>query len=372
MQSYVTLTCISTSFLAKKILISPLDWGLGHATRCIPVIHELLSRNIEVIIAADGKPLELLKNEFPNLIFEVLPGYDVTYQNKGSFFFKVLSNVPHILKMIHKEHVMLEKLIKKHQIDAVISDNRYGLWTKKVPCVFITHQMRIISPVLEDLVFFLNTQFINRFDICWIPDVSSERNLSGKLSHLESLPAHARFIGPLTRFKGTCKLKKKYEVMAIVSGPEPQRSVFEEKLKAQLEKLNKTALLVLGKPEETIKSNSNNLTIVSHLNSIEMEEAVASSEVIVCRGGYSTIMDLAVYGKKAVFIPTPGQTEQEYLAKRFAGKGCCVYQKQSEMDLQTALLRIPFMQGIPLIKQQKELSDAIDKLLRCLQSTKSH
>lgn len=350
--------------MAKKILISPLDWGLGHATRCIPVIQELLIRNVDVVIAADGKSLELLKKEFPRLIFEVLPGYDVSYQNRGSFFFKVLGKVPNILKMIHKEHQLLEKLIKKHNIDGVISDNRYGLWTNKVPCVFITHQVRILSPILEDLVFFLNLQFINRFDYCWIPDAASERNLSGKLSHLESLPEHARFIGPLTRFKGTCNQGKKYEVMAIVSGPEPQRSIFEDKLKSQLENLNKTALLVLGKPEETIKSNSNNLTFISHLNSVEMEEAVAASEVIVCRGGYSTIMDLAMYGKKAVFIPTPGQTEQEYLAKRFAGKGWCVYQKQSEMDLESAISRIPFMHGVPLIKQQNELSKAIDDFIK--------
>lgn len=352
--------------MAKKILISPLDWGLGHATRCIPIIKELQSRGVEVIIAADGKPLELLKSEFPEFIFENLPGYDVTYQNRGSFFFKVLGKVPNILKMIRKEHLLIEKLIKKHKVDAVISDNRYGLWTNKVPCVFITHQVRILSPILEDLVFFLNLQFINRFDYCWIPDEASARNLSGKLSHLESLPLHAKFIGPLTRFKGEHSQEKKFDVMAIVSGPEPQRSIFEEKLKTQLQQLNKRALLVLGNPGIVQKSESDNLTIVSHLNSVEMEKAVAASEVIVCRGGYSTIMDLAVYGKKAIFIPTPGQTEQEYLAKRYAGKGWCVYQKQSEMDLSTAISRIPFMQGVPLIKQKQELSKAIDALIKIL------
>jgi uncharacterized protein (TIGR00661 family) len=268
--------------------------------------------------------------------------------------------------MIRKEHLLLEKLIKKHKVDAVISDNRYGLWTNRVPCVFITHQVRILSPVLEDLVFFLNLQFINRFDFCWIPDESSERNLSGKLSHLESLPSHAKFIGPLTRFNGEFIQQKEYDVMAIVSGPEPQRTIFEEKLISQLQQLNKRALLVLGKPGDVQKSESDYLTIVSHLNSVEMEKAVAASEVIVCRGGYSTIMDLAVYGKKAIFIPTPGQTEQEYLAKRYAGKGWCVYQKQSEMDLGTAISRIPFMQGVPLIKQQHGLSDAVDELLKLL------
>lgn len=353
--------------MAKKVLISPLDWGLGHATRCIPIIKDLKSKGVEVIIAADGKPLQLLKQEFPELQFEVLPGYDVTYQNKGSFFFKVLSKVPNIIKMIRKEHELLEKLINKHKIDAVISDNRYGLWTKKVPCVFITHQVKILSPILEDLVFFLNLQFINRFDFCWIPDKSSERNLSGKLSHLESMPVNARFIGPLTRFNGKFIQDKKYDVMAIVSGPEPQRTIFEEKLMTQLKQLNKKSLLVLGKPGDSNNVQTiNNLSVVSHLNSVEMEKAVAASEVIVCRGGYSTIMDLAAYGKKAIFIPTPGQTEQEYLAKRFAGKGWCVYQKQSEMDLDAAIARIPFMQGVPLIKQQHGLSDAVDELLKHL------
>lgn len=352
--------------MAKKILISPLDWGLGHATRCIPIIKELQSKGVEVIIAADGKPLELLKSEFPELIFEILPGYDVTYQNRGSFFFKILCKVPSILKMIRKEHLLLEKLIKKHNVDAVISDNRYGLWTNKVPCVFITHQVRILSPVLEDLVFFLNLHFINRFDFCWIPDEASARNLSGKLSHIENLPSHAKFIGPLTRFRGDYPQEKRYDIMAIVSGPEPQRSIFEEKLKTQLKQLNKRALLVLGNPEIVQKSESGNLTIVSHFNSVEMEKAVAASEVIICRGGYSTIMDLAVYGKKAVFIPTPGQTEQEYLAKRYAGKGWCVYQKQSEMNLEKAISRIPFMQGVPLIKQNKALSLAVNDLLNVI------
>jgi uncharacterized protein (TIGR00661 family) len=354
--------------MAKKILISPLDWGLGHATRCIPVINELLKRGVDVIVAADRKPLELLKNEFPQLTFEVLPGYDVKYQNKGSFFFKVLVKVPYILKMIRKEHQLLEKIIKKHKIDAVISDNRYGLWTKKVPCVFITHQIRILSPVLEELVYHLNLSYINRFNYCWIPDTSSEKNLSGNLSHLEDLPKHASFIGPLTRFKGNLNFDKTYEVMAIVSGPEPQRSIFENKLKEQLLNLNVKALLVLGKPDENNQPiQIDNLIIVSHLNSIEMEQAVAGSEVIVCRGGYSTIMDLAAYGKKAVFIPTPGQTEQEYLAKRYAGKGWCVYQKQSEMNFESALGRSLFISGVPLIKQKDELAAAVDALLKAIE-----
>jgi uncharacterized protein (TIGR00661 family) len=351
--------------MAKKILLSPLDWGLGHATRCIPIIRELQKQGAEVIIAADGSPLKLLQREFPNLTFEILPGYNVSYQNKGSFFFKVLGKVPHILKMIRKEHLMLEKIIEKHQINAVISDNRFGLWTKTIPCVFITHQIRILSPILEDIALHLNLRYINRFNYCWIPDTPAQKNLSGKLSHLEALPLNAKFIGPLTRFSGNLNTEITYEIMAIISGPEPQRSIFEEKLKKELLRLNKTSLLVLGKPEKTNNVQTiNNLTVVSHLNAQEMESAVAASEIIVCRGGYSTILDLASYGKKAIFIPTPGQTEQEYLAKRFSEKGWCVFQKQNEINLQNAINHSLFMQGVPLIKQEGLLANAINDLLK--------
>lgn len=324
----------------KRVLVCPLNWGLGHATRCIPIIRLLIQNNVTVIIASEGRSLELLKKEFPELECIVFKGYDISYSKSNSLILKMLFSIPKILNGIKREHRELDKLINDYNIDIVISDNRYGCWNEKAKSIFITHQLMIKSPIGERLLHRIVLKYIKKYHQCWIPDWEGENNLSGDLAHYHSLPNNTIFIGPLSRFTNDTNITTqfKYDVMAIISGPEPQRSIFERIISEQIYKSKLKALIVFGLPDEKQKRETKNqVEMVSHLSSDEMQQAICSSKIIISRSGYSTIMDLATLGKKAVFIPTPGQTEQEYLGKRLKEKGIAFFQKQNRFNLTKAI-----------------------------------
>jgi len=304
----------------KKILVAPLNWGLGHATRCMPIIQQQLNEGNEVLIASDGAPLVLLKARFPQCSFIEWKGVSIHYS--GNMIFSMLFQVPNILWSIYKEHQQLKKIVAEHKIEMVISDNRFGLWNEKVHSVFITHQVNIISPVAEKILFKINKWFIEKYDECWVPDYEGENNLSGDLSHpkndyyRKNFPKNLKYIGPQSRFaKGNSNFEKKYEAVGIVSGPEPQRTLFFEQLKNDFEKIEGKTLLIGGKPDEKFSSSNTEHEIVNHLNDQEFISSLYSTKKIICRSGYSTIMDLHVLGLKAEFVATKGQTEQEYLEK---------------------------------------------------------
>ena len=319
----------------KRILVAPLDWGIGHATRCIPIIKALIAHNYEVVIAADDRPLHLLTTEFKELEAIRLPGYNIKYPTYLPMSLSMLLQSPKILLGIKKEKIALEEIIKDYNIDGVISDNRFGLSTKKVPCAFITHQLQIQSPYFTAAIQQFNYNYINRFNACWVMDDEKE-NLSGSLSKAEILPDNTIYIGMQSRFEKR-EVEKKYDFLTIVSGPEPQRTIFEKGLINALKDRTEKSLIVLGKPELNTSEQIGSLSLKSHLNAKELNTAILQSDLIICRPGYSTIMDLAKLEQKAVFIPTPGQTEQEYLAANFMSKGICYSQNQSDFNFELAL-----------------------------------
>ncbi len=354
----------------KRILICPLDWGLGHATRCIPIIRLLLKKNAEVLVAADAGPLALLKKEFPALTFIPLGGYNITYPKTGSMNFKMLLSIPKILTGIKEEHSKLEQIINDYAIDIVISDNRYGCWNKKVKSIFITHQLMIKAPFGERFLHTKIVNYISQYDECWIPDVIEENNLSGDLSHTYELPKNTFFVGKLSRFHLSpdsainSNNSLRYDVMAIISGPEPQRSIFEKLILKQLKGSNLKALVVLGKAASETKTETiDKITLTPHLQSQEMQEAMLQSKIILARSGYSTIMDLATLNKKAIFIPTPGQTEQEYLAGLVMKKGVAFSQSQNKFDLPSALKMSENYSGFKTIENGDQLEKRIDLLV---------
>ncbi len=350
----------------KRILICPLDWGLGHATRCVPIIRLLLKKNAEVIIVADGRALALLKIEFPDLKFISLKGYDISYSENNFMIMKMIFSIPKILFGIYKEHQALKKIVAENKIDIVISDNRFGLWNKQVQSIFITHQLMIKTPFFEKLLHQLNLFFIKKYDECWIPDFEGEANLSGDLAHKYSLLPHTFFIGLLSRFNAekANESNYKYDVMAIVSGPEPQRSIFEKQMLQQFSKTNLKALIVCGKTETEQKKEMNgNCEIVSHLKADEMQTAILNSKIIIARSGYSTIMDLATLAKSAVFIATPGQTEQKYLADSLMQKNIAYSVSQDEFDLNSALKESKKFKGFNTASTTTDLENRIDFLL---------
>jgi len=358
----------------KRILICPLDWGLGHATRCIPIIRLLLKKNAEVIIAADGRPLELLKQEFPELQCIQLKGYSINYPASDAMILKMLFSLPKIIKGIKEEHTQLEKIIDEYNIDIVISDNRYGCWNKKVKSIFITHQLLIKAPFGENILYRKVLRFIKNYDECWIPDYAGVQNLSGDLAHKNPIPKNTFFIGPLSRFDSNKeRINKnniregdiqKYDIMAIVSGPEPQRGLLKNIFIQKLKESKYKSLIVCGETESKWEIELNeNLTMKSHLGAEEMQEAILSSTLIIARSGYSTIMDLAMLGKKVIFIPTPGQTEQEYLAKLFSERMIAYSQSQSAFQLEKALKISENYTGFNVIETSVEFEKRIEQLL---------
>lgn len=330
----------------KTILVAPLDWGLGHASRLIPIIRSLNELGCRVLIAADGAPARLLQQEFPQITVLPLPGYGISYSSKKDYFrWKIAAQVPKILQAIKQEHLWLKKAVTDHGIDAVISDNRYGLYHDVIPSVFITHQLNIRSGISKSIDRWLqkrNYRYIHRFTECWIPDTEEVPNLAGELSHPAQLPANAKYIGWLSAKKTGTGTEKDIDISCVLSGPEPQRTQLEEQLADQLKNLNIKAVLVRGLPTEKPSVNpqlhsSVHFTVFNHLPSGELSTLIQRSKLVICRSGYSSLMDLVKLRQKAILIPTPGQTEQEYLGKYLLEKNMFLSYPQENFDLSTAI-----------------------------------
>ena len=323
---------------SKRILVAPLNWGLGHSTRCIPIIHALLAHGHQPFIASDGVALTLLQKEFPNLPSFELPSYKITYAEKGrNFKIKMIWDSPKVLKAMAKEKKAIKKLVKEHQLDGIISDNRLGGYYKKVPCVFVTHQLNVLSGNTTWMSSKAHQNIIKKFDVCWVPDVEGKPNLTGKLGHLKKKKKNLRYLGPLSRFEKEQK-QPIFDLMVLLSGPEPQRTLLEEKLLDELKKFSGDILFVKGKIEEkqnheTLDHGKYRLELYNFMQSGQLENAINQSKLILCRSGYTTVMDLAKLEKKAFFIPTPGQYEQEYLAKRMQKQGLVPYCEQDDFTI---------------------------------------
>jgi uncharacterized protein (TIGR00661 family) len=324
-----------------RILVAPLDWGLGHATRCIPIINELISQNCEVMIAASGDSYFLLKKEFPFLAILPIGGYKISYSfNSQWLHFKLFLQFPKITFSILKEKLWLKRNIRKYKIDAIISDNRPGMFSSRVPTVYITHQLLIKTKnhFSEKVAQKIHYYFIKKFTYCWIPDWK-ENGLAGELSHPENLPSNVLYIGALSRFELLNDLPEKYEILISISGPEPQRTIFEKRMLFQLQSFQGNILFIRGLPNETESLSSDNkcIKIINHLPAAELNKAVQQSKIIICRSGYTTVMDLVKLGKNAVLVPTPGQTEQEYLAKYLMEKKFFYSVEQDKVSLKKAI-----------------------------------
>ncbi len=357
----------------NTVLIAPLDWGLGHATRCIPIITILLQKNCRVLIATNGPHKILLQEVFPTLEFLHLNGYGIKYANKN-LLFHLAKQLPGFLKTIKTENDWLDKAIDEYEIDLVISDNRYGLCSKKIPCIFITHQLQLQIPffmqwvkkILQKKIY----RFINQFSLCWVPDVADKtENLSGELGHPFKMPLiPVTYIGLLSRFKKNNLQEKKYTLMVCLSGPEPQRSLFESIILSQLKNINGQVLLIRGKPgSKEILQAENNVTIFNHLPTMQMQQAFEQSNFIVSRCGYSTLMDMQVLGCKCIYVPTPGQTEQEYLGKRLQDVGKAVVCKQDALNLKEAIeTAASFNYKTHFFQQTNTLENEIARILKMI------
>ncbi len=343
--TFVCCMCTSDS-MSKKILVAPLNWGLGHATRCIPLINELIRQGAEVILASDGRAYDLLAIEYPDLPLLRLPSYEIHY-HRSSMVMNMATQSLKVLSAIRQERQMIAAYVQDKKIDIVVSDNRYGCHHPDTRNIFITHQIHLHLPWWFAPAKWVNRKWIRRFDECWIPDNAGETNISGALSRppLSNMPTH--YLGLLSRMR-YYQRPVRYDVVVVLSGPEPQRSVLESKILQQARELPQRFLIVQGKPpKKKHYFDSHHIEIISYLPTKELNDAMLSGEIIISRSGYSTIMDLVRLGKKAFLIPTPGQTEQEYLAGFFSRKGIYYSQPQSKLDIAKGLQEVSAFPGLP-------------------------
>jgi uncharacterized protein (TIGR00661 family) len=353
-----------------RILVAPLDWGLGHATRCIPIINQLLNTDCEIIIASSGHTKHLFEQEFPGLQIIDLPGYRVNYSKKSQLnLIKIISQIPKILIQIKREKKWLEGFISKEKPDGLISDNRYGLYSHRVYSVFITHQLHIEIPFgqsIANLLSGVNYRFMNRFSLCWIPDFADGLSLSGKLGHPEKLPkVPVKYIGPLSRFKEQSRDQLLHDFIIILSGPEPQRSIFETIVFNQLRNYKGSVIVVRGLPDQSeVPFLASNILVYNHLSSEELNRVICQSEIVISRSGYSTIMDVVGLGKKSIMVPTPGQPEQQYLAQYLFEKKIVYRVKQDEFILQECLNAVKTFPFLSFRRSSIQLlPNAIEELL---------
>ncbi|AXG68396.1 undecaprenyldiphospho-muramoylpentapeptide beta-N- acetylglucosaminyltransferase [Kordia sp. SMS9] len=339
---------------SKTVLVAPLNWGLGHATRCIPIIRGLLAENFTPVIASDGIALHLLQKEFPELETITLPDYQIEYAKKGkNFKLKMLKDSPKMLKAISKEKKIVKKLVKQRDFCGIISDNRLGVYSKKVPSVFITHQLNVLSGATTWLSSKIHQFIIKKFDECWVPDVEGKPNLSGKLGHLKKHSLPLKYIGPLSRLQFE-EVPKIYDLMVILSGPEPQRTLLEEKLFEEVKHFDGKVLFVRGKVETKQEHfQFLNCDVYNFMQSDALEKAFNESALVLSRSGYTTVMDLAKLHKKAFFIPTSGQFEQEYLAKRLQKQQLVPTATQDDFSIQD-LSRVSDFKGLNQIDYEED------------------
>lgn len=325
------------------VLLSPLDWGLGHTTRCIPIINELLHQGCNVIIACNSTQKAVLSREFPQLAYVYLSGYNLKYGKKRwGTIVRIILQTPKILIKINNENTWLNIFLKSQKVDLIISDNRFGFYAPNIPSVFITHQLHIktgLGKLADHLLQKLNYRRIKKFSNCWVPDQQGTRSLAGELSNPQKMPAiPVQYIGGLSRFT-TCKQQtNSIDVLIILSGPEPQRTIFEELVLSAMKLMPEKTILVRALPKESNEVRvENNCTIYNHASAAVLNELICNAEIVISRSGYTTVMDLMKLKKKSILIPTPGQAEQEYLAMHLHKQQLAYTVSQAQFSLLKAL-----------------------------------
>ena len=359
-----------------KVLVCPLDWGIGHATRSVPVIRKFIESGDEVVIAADGRPYEFLKKEFPGCRLVRLRGARITYSRGRGFLFQIFRLSPVLLWSYFRERRDIKKLIRLEHADIIVSDNRYGLWNKKCYCILITHQIGIIFPppvqFLSGIITRIIYRQIEKFNECWIPDFELHNGLAGKLSHPPKLPINTHYIGTLSRFSepdghSENPLSPDLDIMVFLSGPEPQRTILEEKIFEQLTNSGMSGIVVRGLTERTEEYDlTKKIHVFPHLETARMKDYMLRSHIVICRSGYSSLMDLVTLGINAILIPTPGQTEQEYLARYLLEKKIYFSMTQDHFNLIYAIEMSRNFHGLVMQNDYNALVERIGKIKRAL------
>lgn len=371
-----------------KILVAPLDWGLGHATRCVPIVKEFLRQGAEVELAVVKANAGFFREVFPELRQRVAPGYNVVYPKYGfNMALWLLKNSAHLNAVMRYEKRYAEEMVERHGYDVLFSDNRFAFFSKKAYSVYMTHQRRIAFPpalaAFEGVGIRWHRARMKNFDEVWVPDVETAPGYAGALSHLPALrgerisfgvggaPA-VRFVGPLSRFDAPCSGASrvagslnagKYRVVAVISGVEPARTQFENRLRDILRDVPGEHLMILGKPQAPRRHwTEGNIEFVTHLPTGDFARAVRDADWVISRGGYSTVMDMAYLGAKCIFVPTPGQYEQVVLARDLATAGYAVNIPANRLSVESLLDAFKGNVVLPRPQQAGVLENAVKDL----------
>lgn len=345
------------------------------------MIRALRSAGHQVRVGAFGGGLDLLRSEFPDLEIFPFPGYRVRYSRSALTFVPVLlAQAPWILLGLAAEARALRRILVEKPCDLVISDGRYGLVAPGIPCILITHQVAFRVPgrfpgqaFAERMLLRLNLACLRRFDRVWVPDFEGALSLSGSLGRPPGIRGNLEWIGPLSRFApgtGADRPMPKVDAAAVVSGPEPQRSLFEAVLRKELAKLPGTRVLVRGLPGGRRTSLGlesivpGNLAEFDHLRGEDLARLFTGAELLIVRSGYTTVMELAGLGAKAVIlVPTPGQSEQEHLASHLEALGAGVRMEQHKLDLEAGRARTKGLAGFGRWREAMSAGTHLERFL---------
>lgn len=305
---------------------------MGHASRCVPIIHELKKNNTVIIGVTDLNSF-FFEDYFPELKKINIPSYSISYSKFLPLWLKLFLQWPKIIRVINRENKQLQKIIHDHKIDLVISDNRFGLYSKNIESIFITHQLKLKTPVFSFLADKINRNYIQRFDEVWVPDFEDlKARLAGDLSNSKDIYKPVKYIGPQSALtiSTTHTLQNRVDYLILLSGVEPQRTILEKKCLSIFKHSNKKIVLVRGSKLEG-KISSQNISVIDFACGDELKELILHAETVICRSGYSTLMDLYILNKKKlILVPTPGQTEQEYLANYWKNNfGATVFEQKN-------------------------------------------
>ena len=339
-----------------KVLVAPLDWGLGHATRCVPVIREFLRQGAQVELAVVKSNAGLLRRIFPQLRQHIAPSYNIVYPKHGyNMGLWLLKNGMHLNRVIQYEHRYAERMVERFHFDILLSDNRFGFYSSKAKSIYMTHQRRIAFPPMlasfETMGILWHASIMRKFDEVWVPDVPEFPGFAGRMSHVHLQPRPVKFVGALSRFKAPCVKNSRYKFVAVVSGVEPARGRFEKLLIDAFSKIQGQHAIIMGCPSLGVKSwTEGNVDFFTHLEDDAFAETVCSADWVVSRGGYSTIMDMAVLGARCIFVPTPGQYEQIVLARDLNASKSAVAINENDLNCKTLRDILEFSQEMTLPK----------------------
>ena len=321
-----------------KIFFPVLNWGLGHASRSLPLIKQYINAGHEVLPATDGESLAMLRKELKDHLVLQLPGYGIQYVSRFMPY-NMLKHGPGMLRTMKAEHELTRAIVEKHHVDCIISDNRYGCYHTSIPSALITHQLQVFTgqKLLDVYIRRQIRNWFKRFTEVWIPDQAPPMSITGDVSGIDTNPVPKFYLGVISELNSHPSAGK-FDAVAVISGPEPQRTNFEQIVIKQLSAIDGHFAIVRGKPDldEPVKEQGN-LVIYPFLSRSALSKLLSETEVIISRSGYTTLMDLANTRHKAILCPTPGQYEQIYLADRLDHMGQCVYVRQDHLDLQKAL-----------------------------------